>query len=216
MQGALRLAGRARGVDDERGVFRPRARRLEGVRLRGDPGVQIRCSVARPVSAQHELEIREEMPDPGDRGGAFGVGDDRAGAGITEPETQGVRAEQREERDGDAAELVDRDVAEGGLRRLREQDADPVAPLDAALAQEIGEPVRHAPQLTEAVVADRAVALREGERKPGRLRLRPLVAGVDAYVEELGNAPPELLLQLVVRRYLRKHGHHSRQGAAIL
>ena len=80
-------------------------------------------------------EVVEIGADGFNQVAAPGVGDERAGAAVGEPERERVGAEQDRERQRDRAELVDRDVGDGGLDALGQDDADPVPPPDA-------EPVR--------------------------------------------------------------------------
>ena len=66
----------------------------------------------------------------------------RLHAGVLQPVAQRIDAEQDRQRHRDRAELVDRDMAGGGLRRLRQQHRDAVAARDAVRGERVGEPVR--------------------------------------------------------------------------
>ena len=74
-----------------------------------------------------------------------------ARAAVAQPILERFRPEQDRERQRNRAELVDREVRDHGFDRLRQHDRDPVAALDTARTQRIGEPVRHGLELAEAV-----------------------------------------------------------------
>jgi hypothetical protein len=125
MHRALRLTGRAGGVDHKRRVIGCGGHRREvggGARQRG---MEIERAILPPVERQHDLHARRF--DAGKLGQSVRVGDQRPGAGVLQSIGDRIHAEQGRERERDAAELVDRNVDRGDLRRLRQQNGDPVA-----------------------------------------------------------------------------------------
>ena len=131
--GALRVAGRARGVEDHRGVLVVGVHDLE---IRGDGGQQIgeadsvhddgfRLSL---VGAAAGL-VRERVP-----------GEDKTGPGVAQVIGDLPRLEQGVHRDDHAAGAEHAVVHHGDLGHVGHHDADPVAGLEAALVQQPGHP----------------------------------------------------------------------------
>ena len=127
-----------------------------------------------------------------------GVGHERAGAAVGEPEGERVGAEQHRERQRHRAELVDRDVGDGGLDALGQDDADPVPAPDAEPVECVGEAIAEPLQLGE----------REGPLRPlcvldvdgGAVAdVRVSIADIDADVVARGNVPAEAFPNLVER-----------------
>ena len=166
-------------------------------------------AVARPIDRQDQLEAGERValraPDLGDLGEPLRVGEQRLGAGILQPIGERIGAEQHRQRQRDGAELVDRDVDRRDLGRLRQQDRDAVAALDAVRRERIGEPVRCLAQPAVAHVL-RAAVLRHGdESELARVALGPAVADLDADIELRRHLPAELAVHFLVAAALRQH-----------
>jgi hypothetical protein len=93
----------------------------------------------RKIRADDHGQLRQPVAHRLDFGEVLAVGDQRPRAAVGQPVLQRVRAEEGEERHGDRAHLVDRDVGYGGLGTLRQKDADPVAPAHPLGRQGVGE-----------------------------------------------------------------------------
>ena len=145
----------------------------------------------RAVNAENRLEVRQRVADLRNFFHAGGVGDQRLDTGVGQPVTQGVDAEQREQRHGDCADLVGREMGYRGFRFLWQEDADTVAGLHAAGGQQIRRLVRQSAQVGESVAGDGAVATLMDQREPRGIR-RPFVAKVDTYVVERRDLPGKL------------------------
>ena len=143
----------------------------------------------------------------GELGEALRVGQQRLGAGILQPVGQRIRPEQDRDRQRDRAKLVDRDMGGGDFRRLRQQDGDAVAALDAVRAQHIGEPVRGLAQgaVADGVFAPVRMDVQDGE--PAGLSLRPAVADIDADIVARRHLPAELAIDVVVIGEAGQHRH---------
>ena len=106
--------------------------------------------------------------------------------------------EQHRERQRHRAELVDRDVGDGGLDALGQDDADPVPAPDAEPVERVGEAIAQPFELRERASPLRALRILEVER--GAIAdARVPVADVDADVVARGNAPSEAFPNLVER-----------------
>src|SRR5437763_976096 len=77
--------------------------------------------------AEDELERREPLAQARELSDALLVRDDGASAAVLQPELEGLLAEQGEERHRDETGLVRRDVGDGGLVALPEEDSDAIA-----------------------------------------------------------------------------------------
>ena len=157
MQCPLRRAGGARGEDDQRRVVGARRSGLEAVIGLGQQPMVILRPVAGAVDRHDQLEVRQPVANRSEFAEADGIADQRPHAGRLQPVFQSVRPEQREQRHCDHAALVDRDMGDGGLRCLGQQDTHPVARPDAARGQHIGQLVGLAFQVAEAVNPDLVV-----------------------------------------------------------
>src|SRR5437763_9573551 len=117
MQRSLRLSGRAGGVDDQGGVICGGVGRREFVAsaFQRRPEQWITATIA--VYDQDRREIGQAWWDLGQ---IFAVGDQRLGAAIGEAVLDGIRAELHEQRYRHRAELIDREMRNGGLRPLRQ------------------------------------------------------------------------------------------------
>ncbi len=143
------------------------------------------------VDAEDRLQLRQLVPDLFQLRRTAGVGDDHLCPGIAEAIGEGFVAEEGEQRDGDRAELEGRDMGEGGFRRLRQQYPHPVARMDAAGREQIGEPVGVPFQVGVAVTCGLAAFFRKYERFPVRFPVGPGVADSRADVEGVRNIPGE-------------------------
>src|SRR3954452_10132367 len=79
------------------------------------------------INRQDQLELRKSGPQSREFPCSCGIGDDGASSGISQTMLQGLNPEQDEERDRDRPELVDSDVAERCLWRLRQGDTHATA-----------------------------------------------------------------------------------------
>ena len=180
---ALRRAGRARGVDDQRRVVRRGRDRLEAIRRGGEQRRQLAFDVDR-------LDVVE-----------LSVGEHDGGIRIPEPDGHRVGAEAGRERHRDRAELVDRDVRDRGLRALRQRDSDPVAHADPARPQRVGEAVRVVRELAEGDAPRDLASV--GDQDRGRVA-RMTLADVDADVGLRRHPPAEAAVELVVGQAQRR------------
>jgi hypothetical protein len=137
------------------------------------------------------LEVRQRAADLRQLCGTGPVGDRSLGTGVGQPVLQRLGPEQCEQRHGDGAQLVGGDVANGGLRCLRQQHGDAIAACDLQPAQQIGQAVRPVAKVAIAVVAH--LVVRADERQGNALWLprRPVVAHVDADVVAVWHLPAE-------------------------
>ena len=101
---------------------------------------------------------------------------------------------------------VDRDMDDRHRRALGQQQRDPVAPVDAALAKGVRQAIG---AFAQAAVGERGDAPIRGHIEDGRsVRLRggPAVADIDPDVVALGDLPAELGDEGVVVGSRREHG----------
>ncbi len=175
---ALRRAGRAGGVDDQR-------RRVGGRRHRLEP--RRRC-----------LEQRREVALDVDRLDALelAVGEHDHRIRIVEPHRHRVRAEASRERHRDRAELVDGDVRDRRLGPLRQRDPDAIPFPHAPRPQHVREPVGVVGELAEGDAPRDLAAVRDDDRD-GIARLA--LANVDTKVHPRRHLPAEAPAQFVVR-----------------
>src|SRR5208337_1260143 len=191
-------AGRSGGVNDERRVVRARFLRLvRGGLLRGS-GVKIERSWRMSAYAEHMIESRQPLADSRKFGSAFRVGDDGFCAGVAQAMLQRLLSEESEERDRDRAHLEDRDMAIGGLGRLRQQHADAIALPYSMRFEEVRRCVRAVAQGPERDGFGKARLGNGDESGPLRLRARPPVADIRADVIEFWHLPDEAFLDFFV------------------
>ena len=159
---------------------------------------EIERAIACAVERQHQLEIGQVVANLGDAFDALRIGDQRGRAGILQAIAERIDAEQHRQRQRDAAELVDRDMAGRHFRRLRQQDGDAVAARNAVRAQHIGEPVGGLaqPAVGDGVFAPVRPRMQDGE--PVGLERRPAVADIDADIVARRHLPAELAIDVVV------------------
>src|SRR5215210_4069839 len=93
------------------------------------------------INRQDQIELRKSGPQSREFPCPCGIGDDSASSGISQTMLQGLNPEQNEERDRDRPELVDSDVAERCLWRLRQEDTDAIATLDPMCVQKVRKPI---------------------------------------------------------------------------
>jgi len=141
MERALGFPRRAGSVDDEGGIL---ARGINRCKVRGgaleccpetDRGAILR------LHDEDVRKLREGGCDRLDLRRIFSIGDQGFCSAIAEAMFERLRAELREQRHGDRAHLVDGDVRKSGFRTLRQQNAHPIAALNAMRAKHIGEPI---------------------------------------------------------------------------
>ena len=140
VQRALRRAGGARGVDDQRRIVgrgrRPRGRR----RWRAPPRRHSDRTPGRAPSAPRTVRSPgSRSRTSAERGEAGIVGDERRRAAVAQAELQRIRPEQLEQRHGDRADPVDGEMRERRLRPLRQQHRDAVAARDALRLQHVAQ-----------------------------------------------------------------------------
>ena len=141
MQRALRLTGGAARVDDECRILGERVGDLETVRRLRGQRVEIERAFSGSVDAEDGLQVREAVAQLRDLGQLLAVGDDRTRAAVLQAELERLLAEQREERHGDHPGLPGGHVRDGGLVALGQQDGDPIAALQPAGDEHIGQTV---------------------------------------------------------------------------
>ena len=205
VQRALRLAGGAGGVDHQRRIVRRGVGRREiGGGARDRLGEAERA-IGGPVGREHE-QLRDLATDLVELGEPLRVGDDGLHARIRQSVAQRIDAKENGKRHGDRAKLVDRDVPDRRLRRLRQQHRDAIAARNAVRRQRVGEPVGLLAQPAEADLFGPAVGADVEDREPVRIGLGPLVADIDADVVARKLRPAEFAVQLVVVADVRQHG----------
>ena len=182
-QRALRRAGRARGVDDQRRRIGRGRHRLEPIR----GGREQRRQLALDVDRLHALELA--------------VGEHDRRIRVAEPHRHRVRAEARRQGNSDRAQLVDRDVRDRRLGPLRQRDPDAIALADTASPQRVREPVRVVRELAERDAPGDLAPVRDHDRdRVARVAL----ADVDAQVDLRRHLPAEAPVQLLVAQAQRR------------
>src|SRR5699024_8636508 len=102
------------------------------------------------------------------------------GATVGEPEAQRLAAKQSKQGQRDGADAITANVREGRLRRLWQQDADPIATLDSVGKEQVAETARKLMHLPEAEALCLALCVEENQRQPICVTLRPFAACVVA------------------------------------
>ena len=204
VQRALGLAGRARGVDQERRVLGQRVDRGEAVGGRAEQAVPVEEGAAVGAGAdRHDgLEMRQAIAHGQHLGQLAHVGDEGRGLGVGQAIFQRFLAEQREQRQHDGAHAIARDVADRELRTLAQEHADAVALADAPGGKRVGQPRARGQELAEGPVAHRAVGRLDDQGQ--RLAGMTLADGA-AHVEAFGPGPAELAHRLVIGKAARDH-----------
>ena len=160
---ALRRAGRAGGVDEQRGRVRRRRGRREVGRGGGEQGVEVVVDVDRDAV---EAELGRALE-------RRALGDDRARLRATKAHAERIAAEGRAQRHHDRAELVDRDMGDHGLGPLREDQRHPVARATPLAASAFASRLDASRQLAEGDRAgDLAPVGDEDRRRRRRLAVR--------------------------------------------
>ena len=185
MQRALGLAGRARGVDQQRRILGRRVDGGEAVGGSGQQPVPVEEGAAMRAGADHDdrLEVRQAIAHRQHLGKLRHVGDQRRSLGIGHPVLQRLLAEQREQRQHDGAHAVAGEMAEREFGALAQEHGDAVALVDAARGKRIGEPRAGGQELAERPVAHRSIGILDDQRQ--RVRRMALAHG-PADVEPLG------------------------------
>ena len=200
--GVQRTLGRsrgARGVDEQGRIVGAGVGRSEGV-ARG--AHQIPEAAGLVVAGHDVLEIVEAGSDGLDQVAARDIGHQHAGAAVGEPVRERVGAEQHRERQRHRPELVERDVGDGGLDALGQDDPDPVATPDTESGERVGEAVAEALQIREGeglLGSPRVLEVERGAITDARVP----IAHVDADVVARGKVPPEPFPNLVEREARR-------------
>ena len=207
VQRAFGLAGGAGGVDHHRRIV---GGGIDGRELRRRPRQQFgkaAGAVAFAVDRQHAVKIRHFAANAVELGEPLRVGQQRPGAGILQAIGQRIRAEQHGDRQGDGAELVDRDMRGRHFRRLRQHDGDAVAALDALRAQHVGETIGGFAQGAEADGLFAPVRMHMQDGEPRGIGVCPAVADIDADIVARRHLPAELAIDVVVIVEMRQHRH---------
>ncbi len=199
MQRPLGRPGGARGVADEGRVLGAGFGHLEGVTglaqlLPEAPGAGAGPEVG-AIDREHRLQPRQPVADRRDLGQVGLVGDQRLGPRIGQPVLQPLLAEQGEQRQRDGAQLVGGEMGQQRLRHLPQQHRHPVAARHPVLDQRIGEPVRVARELGEAVFAHLAIRPEIDQRQPAGLGIGPFLAHVPGHVVARRHLPAVLVAQ---------------------
>ena len=205
VQRALRRTGGAGGVDHHRRIVGERVFRRECVGRLLQQRVESERAVGLAVDRHDQRQTGSAVAEPIELCQALRIGDQHLGAGILQPVGERFRPEQQRERQRHRRKLVDRDMRGHGLGRLRQQDRDPVAALDAVRAQRIGEPVGLRPQRAIADIVDAAVGMDMNDRGAAGLAHSPAVADIHADIVAIGDRPAKFAVQLFVVVYLWKH-----------
>ena len=131
MQRALGRPRRAGGVNDDRRIVGAGIGRRKGVAGLVEFRVEVERAPARfparALDAENQLQLRQALAQQRDLGESGPVGHQRLGPAVAQAILKRLFPEQREERHGDAAKLVNAEMADGRFRRLGQQNADPVA-----------------------------------------------------------------------------------------
>ena len=160
--------------------------------------VECERAVGLAVDRHDQRQSGSAVAEPVELCQALRIGDERPGAGILQPVGERLRPEQQRERQRHRRKLVDRDMRDHGLGRLRQQDRDPVAAVDAVRTQRIGEPVRLRPQRAIADIVDAAVGMDMNDRGAAGLAQSPAVADIHADIVAIGDRPAKFAVQLFV------------------
>ena len=208
MQRALGLAGRARGVDQQRRILGCRIDGGEIVRGSGQQAVPVEKGAAVRSRADHDdgLEMRQPIAHRQHLGQLGHVGDQRRRFGIGHAVLERFFAEQREQRQHDSAHAIAGEVAERELGALAQEHGDPVALPDAAGIKCIGELRACGQQLPEGPVAHRSVGMLDDQ---GQRVRRMAFAHRPADVEPLRPGPAELPHRFFVGDAVGDHRDHS-------
>ncbi len=197
---AFRVSRGSRRIDDDRGIVR---RGVERGEIRAGPhqfGVEVDTAAA--GNGKHRRQIGQAVADRRELGDAGLVGDDGLGAAVRQAERQRILAEEGEERHRDEARLPRRDMGDRRLRRLRQQDREPVATPQAMGAQHVGEAVR---ELADVGEGEALLAMPLVEEDEGEAVAALAVADIDADVVARRDLPAEPPDHLLVARCARQH-----------
>src|SRR5215203_5960366 len=105
VQGALGRTSRPRSVDDDRRVLRPGGDRLEDARGVPDQAVESARRGALTIDQDNVLQPVQLLAQSRDNLEVLEVGHDHLSPAVSQPETQGLLPEEREEGDDDGAQL---------------------------------------------------------------------------------------------------------------
>src|SRR5690348_4918638 len=117
MQCPLRLSGRPGGVNDQSWVVGGGVGRREFVTSAFQSRPEPRMTGTIAVYDQDRREIGQTWRDLGQ---IFAVGDQRLGAAVGEAVLDSIRTKLYEQRHRHRAELINREMRDGGLRPLRQ------------------------------------------------------------------------------------------------
>ena len=183
---ALRRPGGARGIDQDRRVGGGGVFRLEMAASARHQ--RIECQIAARPDGDDPLQRRKVGAQARQQARALRIRDHQPRAGILQPVAQGIGAEELEERQRAGAKLLNGDMGGGGLRALREQNADPVArPRHAGHA--IRHPVGQRFQLSPRPAPDRATFGRIDDRDGLRIARGRHIADRAPDVEPVRHLP---------------------------
>ena len=165
VQEALRQSGRAGGVHEQGRILGAGRHVLDAARRGGQTLVECALARARLAHHQHVLQIGEPGTGIAHTAPGLRVGDHDPRPGIREAVLHGVRPVQLGEGHHDRANLVDREVGEGGLRPLPGVHRHRLARARPQGAKSLREPVRERIQLRERVASRRGALVLEDERR---------------------------------------------------
>jgi hypothetical protein len=103
------------------------------------------------IDDEHVLQRRQLVEDLAHLGDVLALGDDDGRAGVVQAHEERFVPKGREERLGNRPDLEDAQQADVQLGNAVQEQADPVARLDAQPAQESAEPVAAGPDILEGV-----------------------------------------------------------------
>ena len=201
-QGALRRAGGAAGVDDQRRVVGGGVGRL--VAGAGTLEQVLPCMHAALAGTGHTDHMPEAV-ELGTRAPQFRqrvrVHDRSFRAGVAQAVGECVRSEQMRQRHRDSAHLEDRHVGDGCLGPLRQEQRNAIAGPNAQPLQGICEPVSAPVQVPVGEGRGGAALVFEIERE-ALAAARMAAAAVPGDVVTRRNLPAEARVQLLVARRL--------------
>ena len=208
-QRALRGAGRAAGVDQQRRILGQRRHEREavaGLRQQRAPRVAFAVALADDDQVLQRGTVRADRRE---RGQGAGVDDRDDGVAVLQAVLERVGPEQQRQRHRHRAHLVDGHVRHDGLGALRQDDRDAVTGLHAERLQRVGEAVGVGLQRGVGVRAAVARLVLVVQRDARGL-LRPAPAARLGDVELARDVPAEVVVQraiLVPHRSLASGRH---------
>ncbi len=198
VQRALRIAGGARGVDDDRRVIAGCIDRLEFFRSVLDRSPERPTARLGRIGDDIDVaQLRQPVADLDQLLPAADVGDDRLGAGIVEAIFERVLAEQREQRHRHQPRTKRGKVHNRQFYGLRQEHRDTVATDEAIVLQHIGETTRGIGKRIEAEILGRLALIDQDHRQPVAA-IGVAVAGDGRDIEMPHRRPAEIAIERLV------------------